>query len=81
MTGLISRCKRSVKTNQVKDGCICFTMTTSALHMEKKLRMTPTRVFEQTVCDSARNLMNDIEFSQKTAIGLIGFFCVAFLKQ
>lgn len=40
-------------------------IATSALHMEKKLRMTPDQVFEQA-CQAvrfARNLCSDIEFS------------------
>ncbi|MDB5884791.1 MAG: 2-isopropylmalate synthase [Polaromonas sp.] len=40
-------------------------LATSALHMEKKLRMTPDQVFEQAKLSVrfARNLMSDIEFS------------------
>ena len=40
-------------------------IATSALHMEKKLRMTPDQVFEQAKLSVrfARNLMDDIEFS------------------
>ena len=40
-------------------------LATSALHMEKKLRMTPDQVFEQAKLSVrfARNLMDDIEFS------------------
>jgi 2-isopropylmalate synthase len=40
-------------------------LATSALHMEKKLRMTPDQVFEQCKLATrfARNLMGDIEFS------------------
>ncbi len=40
-------------------------LATSALHMEKKLRMTPDQVFEQCKLSTryARNLMEDIEFS------------------
>ncbi len=40
-------------------------LATSALHMEKKLRMTPDQVFEQArqSVRFARNLMDDIEFS------------------
>ena len=40
-------------------------LATSALHMEKKLRMTPEQVFEQCKLSTryARNLMDDIEFS------------------
>jgi 2-isopropylmalate synthase len=40
-------------------------IATSALHMEKKLRMTPEQVFEQAVRSVrfARNLCDDVEFS------------------
>ncbi len=40
-------------------------LATSALHMEKKLRMSPEQVFEQAkqATRFARNLMGDIEFS------------------
>ena len=40
-------------------------LATSALHMEKKLRMTPDQVFEQARLSTrfARNLSGDIEFS------------------
>ncbi len=40
-------------------------LATSALHMEKKLRMTPDQVFEQARLATrfARGLMDDIEFS------------------
>ena len=40
-------------------------LATSALHMEKKLRMTPDQVFEQARLSVrfARNLMGDVEFS------------------
>ena len=40
-------------------------IATSALHMEKKLRMTPDEVFEQAKMSVrfARNLVNDVEFS------------------
>ena len=40
-------------------------IATSALHMEKKLRMTPDQVFEQAklAVRFARNLCGDIEFS------------------
>jgi 2-isopropylmalate synthase len=40
-------------------------LATSALHMEKKLRMTPDQVFEQAKLSTrfARNLLDDIEFS------------------
>ena len=44
-------------------------IATSALHMEKKLRMTPDQVFEQAkqAVRFARNLMSDIEFSPEDA--------------
>ncbi|MEO8079913.1 MAG: 2-isopropylmalate synthase [Caldimonas sp.] len=40
-------------------------IATSALHMEKKLRMTPDQVFEQSKLSTrfARNLADDVEFS------------------
>jgi 2-isopropylmalate synthase len=40
-------------------------IATSALHMEKKLRMTPDQVFEQAIQSVrfARNLVEDVEFS------------------
>jgi len=40
-------------------------LATSALHMEKKLRMSPDQVFEQAKQSTrfARNLMGDVEFS------------------
>ena len=40
-------------------------LATSALHMEKKLRMTPDQVFEQATLSTrfARNLSGDVEFS------------------
>ncbi len=40
-------------------------LATSALHMEKKLRMTPEQVFEQARLSTrfARNLTGDVEFS------------------
>ncbi len=40
-------------------------LATSALHMEKKLRMTPDQVFEQARASTrfARNLTGDVEFS------------------
>jgi 2-isopropylmalate synthase len=46
-------------------GRIHFFLATSALHMEKKLRMTPDQVYEQARLSTrfARNLMDDIEFS------------------
>ena len=44
-------------------------IATSALHMEKKLRMTPDQVFEQArlAVRLRRNLCDDIEFSPRTA--------------
>jgi 2-isopropylmalate synthase len=44
---------------------IHFFLATSALHMEKKLRMTPDQVFEQAKLSArfARNLAADVEFS------------------
>ncbi len=48
-----------------KSGRLHLFIATSALHMEKKLRMTPDQVFEQAKLSVrfARNLMSDIEFS------------------
>jgi len=47
------------------NGRIHIFLATSALHMEKKLRMTPDQVFEQAkqAVRYGRNLMGDIEFS------------------
>jgi 2-isopropylmalate synthase len=47
------------------NGRLHLFLATSALHMEKKLRMTPEQVFEQVKLSVrfARNLMGDIEFS------------------
>ena len=47
------------------NGRIHIFLATSALHMEKKLRMTPDQVFEQAKQSVryGRNLMGDIEFS------------------
>ncbi len=47
------------------NGRLHLFLATSALHMEKKLRMTPEQVFEQAKLSVrfARNLMGDIEFS------------------
>ena len=44
-------------------------IATSALHMEKKLRMTPDQVFEQAklAVRFARNLVADVEFSPEDA--------------
>ncbi|MGY8903334.1 MAG: 2-isopropylmalate synthase [Burkholderiales bacterium] len=48
-----------------KSGRLHLFLATSALHMEKKLRMTPDQVFEQAKQSTryARNLMDNIEFS------------------
>jgi 2-isopropylmalate synthase len=48
-----------------------------ALHMEKKLRMTPEQVLEQAKQSVrfARNLVGDIEFSPKTATAATPIFC------
>ena len=53
-------------------------IATSALHMEKKLRMTPEQVLEQTKHSVrfARNLCDDIEFSAEDAYrSEIDFLC------
>jgi 2-isopropylmalate synthase len=57
-------------------------LATSALHMEKKLRMTPDQVFEQAKLSVrfAKNLMGDIEFSPKTVIAQIPTSCAACWK-
>jgi 2-isopropylmalate synthase len=59
----ISRAAEALKP--AKSGRLHLFLATSALHMEKKLRMTPDEVFEQAKLSVrfARNLMNDIEFS------------------
>ena len=59
----ISRAAEALKP--AKSGRLHLFLATSALHMEKKLRMTPDQVFEQAKNSVrfARNLMDDIEFS------------------
>ena len=59
----ISRAAEALKP--AKSGRLHLFLATSALHMEKKLRMTPDQVFEQAKNSVrfARNLMSDIEFS------------------
>lgn len=59
----ISRAAEALKPAQ--SGRLHLFLATSALHMEKKLRMTPDEVFEQArrSVRFARNLMDDIEFS------------------
>ena len=59
----ISRAAEALKP--AKSGRLHLFLATSALHMEKKLRMTPDEVFEQAKLSVrfARNLMGDIEFS------------------
>ena len=59
----ISRAAEALKP--AKSGRLHLFLATSALHMEKKLRMTPDEVFEQAKMSVrfARNLMDDIEFS------------------
>ena len=59
----ISRAAEALKP--AKSGRLHIFLATSALHMEKKLRMTPDQVFEQSKLSVrfARNLMSDIEFS------------------
>ena len=59
----ISRAAEALKP--AKSGRLHLFLATSALHMEKKLRMTPDQVFEQAKLSVrfARNLMADIEFS------------------
>ncbi len=59
----ISRSAEALKS--AKSGRLHLFLATSALHMEKKLRMTPDQVFEQAKQSVrfARNLMSDIEFS------------------
>ncbi len=53
-------------------------IATSALHMEKKLRMTPEQVFEQArlAVRFARNLVADVEFSPEDAYrSNVDFLC------
>ena len=59
----ISRAAEALKP--ARSGRLHLFLATSALHMEKKLRMTPEQVFEQArqSVRFARNLMGDIEFS------------------
>ena len=59
----ISRAAEALKP--AKSSRLHLFLATSALHMEKKLRMTPDEVFEQAKMSVrfARNLMDDIEFS------------------
>lgn len=59
----ITRAADALKPAQAKR--IHVFLATSALHMEKKLRMTPDQVFEQAKKSIrfARNLAGDIEFS------------------
>lgn len=59
----ISRAAEALKP--ANSGRLHLFLATSALHMEKKLRMTPDQVFEQARLSVrfARNLMGDIEFS------------------
>ena len=59
----ISRAAEALKP--ARSGRLHLFLATSALHMEKKLRMTPDEVFEQARMSVrfARNLMDDIEFS------------------
>ena len=59
----ISRAAEALKPAQ--SGRLHLFLATSALHMEKKLRMTPDEVFQQArnSVRFARNLMDDIEFS------------------
>ena len=59
----ITRAAEALKS--AKSGRLHLFLATSALHMEKKLRMTPEQVFEQAKMSVrfARNLMGDIEFS------------------
>ena len=59
----ISRAAEALKP--ARSGRLHLFLATSALHMEKKLRMTPDQVFEQARLSVrfARNLMSDVEFS------------------
>ena len=59
----ISRAAEALKP--ARAGRLHLFLATSALHMEKKLRMTPDQVFEQAKLSVrfARNLMSDVEFS------------------
>ena len=59
----IARAAEALKP--AKSGRLHLFLATSALHMEKKLRMTPDEVYEQARLSTrfARNLMGDVEFS------------------
>ena len=59
----IARAAEALKP--ARSGRLHLFLATSALHMEKKLRMTPDEVYEQARLSVrfARNLMSDIEFS------------------
>jgi 2-isopropylmalate synthase len=59
----ISRAAEALKS--AKSGRLHLFLATSALHMEKKLRMTPDEVHQQAKLSVrfARNLMGDVEFS------------------
>ena len=63
----ISRAAEALKG--ANRGRIHTFIATSALHMEKKLRMTPDQVFEQArlAVRFARNLVADVEFSPEDA--------------
>lgn len=63
----ISRAAEALKP--ANSGRLHLFLATSPLHMEKKLRMTPDQVFEQSKMSVrfARNLMADIEFSAEDA--------------
>ncbi len=63
----ISRAAEALKP--AKSGRLHLFLATSPLHMEKKLRMTPEQVLEQSrlAVRFARNLMADIEFSPEDA--------------
>jgi 2-isopropylmalate synthase len=63
----ISRAAEALKP--ANSGRLHLFLATSLLHMEKKLRMTPDQVFEQSkmAVRFARNLMADIEFSAEDA--------------
>lgn len=63
----IARAAEALKP--ANSGRLHLFLATSPLHMEKKLRMTPDQVFEQSkmAVRFARNLMADIEFSAEDA--------------
>ena len=62
-------------------------IATSPLHMEKKLRMTPDEVFEQSVLATrfARNLRDNVEFSAedgyRSDIDFLARVCEAVIKE